>query len=84
MGYRIRFKKSVAHDLRRIGERDARRVLDAIDDGLVENPGRFPALKGRFAGLRKYRVGDFRVLFRISRSEVLVLKIAQRGRVYRG
>ena len=44
---------------------------------------RYPTLKGKFAGLRKYRVGDYRVIFAIAGREVLVLRIGNRRDVYR-
>ena len=32
-------------------------------------------IKGQFAGLRKYRVGDYRVIYAIIEKDVLVLRI---------
>ncbi len=83
MGYNIDYKKSVAKDLKRIGKANAKRVLDRIDEELLENPGRFPALSGPFAGMRKFRVGDYRVIFVIIDQDVLVLRIQDRKDVYR-
>lgn len=84
MAYNITYKKSVAKDLKRIGKRNATRILDKIDEDLVENPDRFPALTGPFAGLRKFRVGDYRVVFAIMDEDVLILRIQHRKDVYRG
>jgi mRNA interferase RelE/StbE len=41
-------------------------------------------LKGKLAGLSRYRVGDWRVIFRIDddRNRVVVLSIANRREVY--
>lgn len=83
MAYSITFKKSVAKDLKRIGKKDAKRILDKIDQELVDNPERFPALSGPFAGMRKFRVGDYRVIFLILDDDVLVLRIQDRKDVYR-
>ena len=38
----------------------------------------FPALKGEFAGLRKFRVGDYRVIYTLLGDDVLILHIAHR------
>ena len=83
MGYKITFKKSVAKDLKRINKKDAKRILDKIDADLAIDPGRFPILTGQFAGLRKYRVGEFRVIFAILDQSVLVLRVQHRKNIYR-
>ena len=83
MGYKITFKKSVGKDLKRISKQDAKRVLDRIDAELAENPGRFPVLSGPFAGLRKFRVGNYRIIFVIMGKGVLILRIQKRKDVYR-
>ncbi len=83
MAYSIDYKKSVAKDLKRIGKVEATRILDKIDANLSADPQRFPALTGTFAGLRKFRVGDYRVIFVIMDQQVLILKIQNRKDVYR-
>ncbi len=84
MAYNITYKKSVAKDLKRINKQSAKRILDKLDEDLVEDPERFPALTGPFAGLRKFRVGDYRVIFAIIDDDVLILRVQHRKEVYRG
>lgn len=83
MAYRITFKSSVSKDLKRIGKQNAERILDKIDQELTSEPERFPALSGEFAGMRKLRVGDYRVIFAILDDDVLVLRVQNRKDVYR-
>ena len=83
MDYRIDYKKAVAKDLRRIGKANAKRIMDKIDRDLLHDPDRFPALSGPFAGMRKYRVGDYRVIFVIIDDSVLILRVQDRKDVYR-
>ena len=83
MAYKITYKKSVAKDLKRIDNQHAKRILDKIDENLVEVPERFPALAGSFAGLRKFRVGDYRVIFAIMDDDVLILRVQHRKDIYR-
>jgi len=40
-------------------------------------------LKGPFAGMRKFRVGDCRVIYCIIDSDVVILRIAHRREAYR-
>ena len=84
MPYRIKFKKSVSRDLRRLGKTEADRVLGALALQLPEAADACPELKGKFAGLRKFRVGDYRVIFAIIGDAVLVTRVGHRRDVYRG
>ena len=56
-------KKSVQKDLSKIPKAASARILDKIDKELPGGAESFPALKGEFAGLRKFRVGDYRVIY---------------------
>jgi mRNA interferase RelE/StbE len=40
-------------------------------------------LKGQFAGLRRYRIGDYRVIYAIIGDDCLVLRIGLRKEVYK-
>jgi mRNA interferase RelE/StbE len=83
LGYNIVYKKSVHRDLKALSKAMAGRILDQIEAELVKNPESCPALKGQFAGLRKFRVGDYRVIFALLDETVLVLRIGHRRDVYR-
>ena len=75
MAYSIRYKKSVARDLARLSKSEGRRILARIEKDLAAKAHACPVLKGKYAGLRKYRVGDYRVIYAILEGEVLVLRI---------
>jgi mRNA interferase RelE/StbE len=83
LAYNITYKKSVRRDLKQLSKEEAVRVLDQIDDTLSKKADAFPVLKGRFAGLRKFRIGDHRVIYAILGDEVLVLRIGHRRDVYK-
>ena len=78
MAYSVVYKKSVSHDLKKLSKAEAQRVLDRIERELPEKADAQPTLKGRFAGLRRFRVGDYRVIYIILENEVLVLRIGHR------
>ncbi|MEI8372500.1 MAG: type II toxin-antitoxin system RelE/ParE family toxin [Planctomycetota bacterium] len=82
MAYRISYKKSVHKDLASLSKAEARRVLDKIEKELTTLPECCLPLKGQFAGLRKLRVGDYRVIFVVQEEEVLVLRIGHRREIY--
>jgi mRNA interferase RelE/StbE len=55
-----------------------------INTELSKSAHNYPQLKGKFAGLRKFRVGDYRIIFSIIETEtVLILRIAHRKEIYR-
>lgn len=84
MAYKITFKKSVSKDLKKIDESILIEIFDKINTELSENADKYPLLKGKFAGLRKFRVGDYRIIFSVIGTEtVLILRIAHRKEVYR-
>ncbi len=82
MAFDIAYKKSVGKDLAGLGKAEARRILDKIEQELPARADSYPALKGEFSGLRKLRVGDYRVIFAILGTQVLVLKVGHRKDFY--
>ena len=83
MTYRLEFKKSVARDLRKLDKAEADRILTRLAGELPQRAASCPELTGKFAGLRKFRVGEYRVIFSILGETVLVTRVAHRREVYR-
>jgi mRNA interferase RelE/StbE len=81
--YNIVYKKSVQRDLKKLPKEETGRILHDIEHELARNADTYPALKGQFAGLRKYRIGNYRVIYAIVGDDVLVLRIAHRKEVYK-
>jgi mRNA interferase RelE/StbE len=82
--FKITFKKSVAKDLKQVSQDQVKRILDKIETDLSSAPEQFPELKGKFAGLRKYRVGDYRIIFAIIGNDtVLIIRIKHRKESYK-
>ena len=74
MAYNIVYKKSVHRDLKKLSKPEAKRILDLIETELIKKPESNPVLKGQFAGLRKYRVGDYRVIYALLGQDMLILR----------
>jgi len=83
LSYKISFKKSVARDLKKIGKDQADKILRKIEEELPEKAESFPVLTGKFSGLRKFRVGDYRVIYSIINDTALILRISHRREAYR-
>ena len=61
------------------------RIDNVIVNHLSVNPFFGKALKGELKGLFSYRVGDYRIIYSISRNELIiqVIKVMHRRDVYR-
>lgn len=84
MGYRVVLTEQAARDVRGLSRDAARRCRNALAL-LQKDPSRGQPLKGEWKGLYRYRVGDFRIIYRIRRQElvVVVIAIGHRREVYR-
>ena len=70
----LRIKRSAAKALAALPKVDRVRVVEAIDL-LCETPAAGSALKGEFEGLRRLRVGHYRVVYEWQRCELVILVV---------
>ena len=84
MSFSLQIRASAAKALKRIARRDRLRIVEAIER-LREEPTAGGALKGEFAGLRRLRVGHYRVVYEVHKDRlvVLVVRIGHRRDAYR-
>ena len=84
VNYSIQIKSSAAKELARISKPDRQRIVSAID-GLSANPHSGSVLKGELRGLRRIRIGSYRVVYEVMDDQllILVLRISHRRDVYR-
>ena len=83
MKYSITFKKSVSKGLKKIDKSEADRILTKLAAELPDKADSPPELKGKYAGLRKYRIGNYRIVFAIVKSTILITRIRHRKEAYR-
>ena len=83
------FKLVYHHDVKKvdlpgIDRKNKARIKKAIEERLVNNPEVFgKPLQRTLKGYWKLRVGDYRVVYRISRKEIIILGIIHRKEIYR-
>ena len=84
MSYSIRIKGSAKRELAQLPREARERVIAAID-ALGEQPLAGSPLKGGLRGLRRQRVGDYRILYELLDEElvILVVRVAHRRESYR-
>jgi mRNA interferase RelE/StbE len=84
VAYSIQIKASAERAIRKLELEDRERIVSAIDRLATERHAG-SVLKGEYAGLRRVRVGRFRVVYEARDGELLVLvvRVAHRREVYR-
>jgi mRNA interferase RelE/StbE len=83
--YTIEYLASVTEeDIPKISHPDRKRIKKAIEDKLQTNPIELgKPLQYSLKGCRRLRIGDYRVIYRIEESNVvLIVKVGHRREVY--
>jgi len=83
--YKIQYLESVKDDLSSISKTEKQHIRTAIEKKLATNPIEFgKPLQYSLKGLRRLRVGDYRIIFQIEEKShtVLIVKIGHRREVY--
>jgi len=82
--YSLRIKRSAAKALAKIAKPDRLGLIEAIDR-LRDESHAGGVLKGEFSGLRRLRVGSYRIVYEVIDDDLVVLgiRIGHRRGVYR-
>jgi mRNA interferase RelE/StbE len=84
MTFKVIWDTATAKDFRRINVSEAQRIIKKVEAVLSKNSRAGIALKGNFAGLYRYRVGDYRVIYEIREKElvIIIVKVGHRKDIY--
>jgi len=84
VSYSLKIKASAVKSLRRVPTAERLRLIEAIDR-LATEPTAGGVLKGEFRGLRRLRVGRYRIGYEVDGGEltILVIRIGHRKDAYR-
>ncbi|MBL7544050.1 MAG: type II toxin-antitoxin system RelE/ParE family toxin [Bdellovibrionaceae bacterium] len=83
--YKVEYLESIKEDLKSISKANKDQIRKAIEKKLAANPIEFgKPLQYSLKGLRRLRVGDYRIIFQIEEENkvVLIVKIGHRREVY--
>ena len=83
MGYEIKYKASVIHDLKKMDKQVAHRIIDEFEITILKKPDCGTPLKGQFKGMYRLRIGDYRIIYTMVKNDILVLRIGHRKKVYK-
>lgn len=85
--YEIKYTKTFEESLEALTKTEQRKIFERIEKNLAENPQISAPMRNlprHLTGLRKYRVGDLRIFYRIkNRNVVVVDKVSRRDTAYR-
>ncbi|MBL8222586.1 MAG: type II toxin-antitoxin system RelE/ParE family toxin [Bryobacterales bacterium] len=79
----IRFLPNVRSEIRALAQLEAKAILDAIHRYAEDGTGDVKHLQGRLQGLRRLRVGNYRILFDETANEVTIHRVVDRREAYR-
>jgi mRNA interferase RelE/StbE len=79
--HRLRVPDEIAELVRRMHP-DLKRKTRASMKTILADPSSGKALKDKLAGLRSFRAGTFRVIYRVKRNVVEIVAIGPRERIY--
>ena len=74
MTFSVQIKRSAAKELARIPKQERIRIVEAIDR-LAQWPHTGTVLKGQHRGLRRIRVGTYRVVYEVLEEVLIVLVV---------
>lgn len=82
--HQLILKPRAKKELNKLSEQDYLRIIAAFNE-LVSNPHAGKKLQGKYKGEWSFRVWPFRIVYRIHKSEliVVVIRIAHRQGVYK-
>ena len=82
--WKIKWEARALKEASDLPKKDKRRILTAVEE-LPADPEKGSALKGKWTGLRRLRVGNFRIIYALLREELLiaVVRVGHRKDIYR-
>lgn len=83
--YKVSYVDTVEDDLKVFDKKTRKKILEKVEKDLEKDPCDLgKALTGAFKGYFRYRFGNYRVIYKVSKKEILiiVLRISHRKSVY--
>ena len=81
--YQVEYRPEVHDDLEQFPANIQARLKKAIEQRLTSFPNRYgERLRHSLIGLWKLRVGDYRIIYEIQRTNVVIWMIAHRREIY--
>ncbi|MBI4055585.1 MAG: type II toxin-antitoxin system RelE/ParE family toxin [Elusimicrobia bacterium] len=81
--FEILVRPEAEGDLRRLGKGEQKQILRAIRERLGTSPTQYgKLLGGTLKGLRRVRVGDYRIAYQAEKDRVVIWAVLHRKEIY--
>ncbi len=81
--YDIYFDKGAFDDIKKLPKNRIKLIQDAINKRLIQYPLQYgKPLSGSLSGLRRIRVGDYRIIYYIKENSVVITAVGHRKDIY--
>ncbi len=82
--WKIKWEARALKEASNLPKKDKRRILTAVEE-LPADPEKGSALKGKWTGLRRLRVGNYRIIYALLHEGFLiaVVRVGHRKNIYR-
>ena len=83
--YKVFYLDSVEKDFEKLDKPAIKRILNKIENHLAKDPkGLGKMLTGQFKDFWRYRVGDYRVIYKVAEREILIIvaRVGHRKNIY--
>lgn len=82
-GYRILYERNVSKDFKRIDTSLIKRIAEKIESQLLNDPYKGKQLKGEYKGFWSFRIGNYRVVYKIVQKDVVIMSVEHRKKAYK-
>lgn len=83
MSWQIEYHPEITKDIAPFPRNVKERLRKAIEGRLLHDPLHYgDPLRKSLSGYRKLRVGDYRIIYRLTGQKIIILKIGHRREVY--
>jgi mRNA interferase RelE/StbE len=76
LAFKVQWHEDIWQDLKKLDKEKARKIVARVSTYLVHDPMKLgKALTGQFAGLYRYRYGDYRVLYVVDLEKEMMMVV---------
>ena len=82
--FKVLYNPHLKKDLKLLGKKELAIFFNIIDSILLKDPFKGKKLKGKFSELYKFRIGQYRIIYKINTAEktIYILRCRHRKNVY--
>ena len=86
MTFQIKISKNAAKDISKLDNLVRKRIQQAVTTKLITDPigNSIPLQDFEVVGVRRLRIGDYRIIFLVDEKVIEVLKVGHRREIYKG